>query len=338
MKAPKLLSIIVPCYNEEPALQLFYDAIQKVAPDLPTELEFIFVDDGSRDGTLQKIQQLHAQDPRVRFVSFSRNFGKEAALLAGLDHARGDVVVTMDADLQDPPALLPEMYQLIQTGDYDQVGTRRVTRKGEPPIRSFFARRFYRLINHMSKVELVDGARDYRMMTRPVVDALISMREYNRFSKGLFEFVGFRTKWLEYENIERAAGETKWSFWKLFAYAIEGICAFSTVPLVLAALLGVIFCFIAFIMVIVIIIRTLAFGDPVSGWPSLICVILLLGGLQLLALGIIGQYLAKTYLETKHRPVYIVRLTEDSAAPIKPTTKSAAPAKSTPAKKTSPKA
>ena len=338
MKAPKLLSIIVPCYNEEPALQLFYDAIQKVAPDLPTELEFIFVDDGSRDGTLQKIQQLHAQDPRVRFVSFSRNFGKEAALLAGLDHARGDVVVTMDADLQDPPALLPEMYQLIQTGDYDQVGTRRVTRKGEPPIRSFFARRFYRLINHMSKVELVDGARDYRMMTRPVVDALISMREYNRFSKGLFEFVGFRTKWLEYENIERAAGETKWSFWKLFAYAIEGICAFSTVPLVLAALLGVIFCLIAFIMVIIIIIRTLAFGDPVSGWPSLICVILLLGGLQLLALGIIGQYLAKTYLETKHRPVYIVRLTEDNAASINPTAKSAASAKSTPAKKTSPKA
>ena len=338
MKAPKLLSIIVPCYNEEPALQLFYAAIQKVAPDLPTELEFIFVDDGSRDGTLQKIQQLHAQDPRVRFVSFSRNFGKEAALLAGLDHARGDVVVTMDADLQDPPALLPEMYQLIQTGDYDQVGTRRVTRKGEPPIRSFFARRFYRLINHMSKVELVDGARDYRMMTRPVVDALISMREYNRFSKGLFEFVGFRTKWLEYENIERAAGETKWSFWKLFAYAIEGICAFSTVPLVLAALLGVIFCLIAFIMVIIIIIRTLAFGDPVSGWPSLICVILLLGGLQLLALGIIGQYLAKTYLETKHRPVYIVRLTEDNTSSINPTTKSAAPAKSTPAKKTSPKA
>ena len=338
MKAPKLLSIIVPCYNEEPALQLFYDAIQKVAPDLPTELEFIFVDDGSRDGTLQKIQQLHAQDPRVRFVSFSRNFGKEAALLAGLDHARGDVVVTMDADLQDPPALLPEMYQLIQTGDYDQVGTRRVTRKGEPPIRSFFARRFYRLINHMSKVELVDGARDYRMMTRPVVDALISMREYNRFSKGLFEFVGFRTKWLEYENIERAAGETKWSFWKLFAYAIEGICAFSTVPLVLAALLGVIFCLIAFIMIIIIIIRTLAFGDPVSGWPSLICVILLLGGLQLLALGIIGQYLAKTYLETKHRPVYIVRLTEDNAASIKPTAKSAAPVKPAPAKKTSPKA
>lgn len=338
MKDPKLLSIIVPCYNEEPALQLFYDAIQKVAPDLPTELEFIFVDDGSRDGTLQKIQQLRAQDHRVRFVSFSRNFGKEAALLAGLDHARGDVVVTMDADLQDPPALLPEIYQLIQTGDYDQVGTRRVTRKGEPPIRSFFARRFYRLINHMSKVELVDGARDYRMMTRPVVDALISMREYNRFSKGLFEFVGFRTKWLEYENIERAAGETKWSFWKLFAYAIEGICAFSTVPLVLAALLGVIFCLIAFIMVIIIIIRTLAFGDPVSGWPSLICVILLLGGLQLLALGIIGQYLAKTYLETKHRPVYIVRLTEDNAASINPTAKSAASAKSTPAKKTPSKA
>ena len=338
MKAPKLLSIIVPCYNEEPALQLFYNAIQKVAPDLPTELEFIFVDDGSRDGTLQKIQQLHTQDSRVRFVSFSRNFGKEAALLAGLDHARGDVIVTMDADLQDPPALLPKMYQLIQTGDYDQVGTRRVTRKGEPPIRSFFARRFYRLINHMSKVELVDGARDYRMMTRPVVDALISMREYNRFSKGLFEFVGFRTKWLEYENIERAAGETKWSFWKLFAYAIEGICAFSTVPLVLAALLGVIFCLIAFIMIIIIIIRTLAFGDPVSGWPSLICVILLLGGLQLLALGIIGQYLAKTYLETKHRPVYIVRLTEDNAAPIKPTTKPAASTKSTPAKKTSSKA
>ena len=309
-----LLSIVVPCYNEEPVLQLFYDAIQKVVPELDADLELIFVDDGSRDGTLQQIQQLHAKDPRVRFVSFSRNFGKEASLLAGLDHAHGDIVVTMDADLQDPPALLPKMLQLIQSGDYDQVGTRRVTRKGEPPIRSFFARRFYRLINRLSKVELVDGARDYRMMTRPVVDALISMREYNRFSKGLFEFVGFRTKWLEYENIERAAGETKWSFWKLFAYAIEGICAFSTAPLVLAALLGVILCFVAFVMIIVIVIRTLAFGDPVSGWPSLICVILLLGGLQLLALGIIGQYLAKTYLETKHRPIYIVRLTEADAA------------------------
>lgn len=310
MKSRKLLSIVVPCYNEEPVLQIFYDAVQKVAPKIDADIEFVFVDDGSRDGTLAKLQSLHAHDPRVRFVSFSRNFGKEAALLAGLDHAQGDVVVTMDADLQDPPALLPKMYDLIQTGDYDQIGTRRVTRKGEPPIRSFFARSFYRLINHMSKVELIDGARDYRMMTRPVVDALISMREYNRFSKGLFEFVGFRTKWLEYENIERAAGETKWSFWKLFVYAIEGICAFSTVPLVLAALLGILFCVIAFIMILVIIVRTLAFGDPVSGWPSLICAILLLGGLQLLALGIIGQYLAKTYLETKQRPIYIVRLTE----------------------------
>lgn len=309
MKRP-LLSIVVPCYNEEPVLQIFYDAVQKVAPKIAAELEFVLVDDGSRDGTLAKMQELHAQDARVRFVSFARNFGKEAALLAGLDYARGDVVVTMDADLQDPPALLPKMFELIQSGKHDQVGTRRVTRKGEPPIRSFFARRFYRLINQMSKVELVDGARDYRMMTRQVVDALTGMREYNRFSKGLFEFVGFRTKWLEYENVERAAGETKWSFWKLFGYAIEGICAFSTAPLVLAALLGVLFCLVAFVMIVVIVVRTLVFGDPVSGWPSLICAILLLGGLQLLALGIIGQYLAKTYLETKRRPVYIVRVTE----------------------------
>lgn len=307
----KLISIVVPCYNEEPVLDKFYTEINKVSHEMSeVDFEFIFVDDGSRDGTLKEIEKLREKDQRVRFISFSRNFGKEAGLLAGLDYAKGDYVATMDADLQDPPALLPEMYKDIQSGKYDCVGTRRVSRTGEPPIRSFFARMFYKLINKMSKVEMVDGARDFRLMTRQMVDAIISMREYNRYSKGLFSFVGFRTKWIEYENVQRAAGETHWSFWKLFAYAIDGICAFSTVPLVIAAVLGLVFCLVAFIMIIVIIVKTLAFGDPVGGWPSLICVILMMGGLQLLALGVIGEYLAKTYLETKGRPVYIVRRTE----------------------------
>ncbi len=307
----KLISIVVPCYNEEPVLDKFYAEINKVSYEMSeVDFEFIFVDDGSRDGTLKEIEKLREKDQRVRFISFSRNFGKEAGLLAGLDYAKGDYVATMDADLQDPPALLPEMYKDIQSGEYDCVGTRRVSRTGEPPIRSFFARMFYKLINKMSKVEMVDGARDFRLMTRQMVDAIISMREYNRYSKGLFSFVGFRTKWIEYENVQRAAGETHWSFWKLFVYAIDGICAFSTVPLVIAAVLGLAFCLIAFIMIIVIIVKTLAFGDSVGGWPSLICVILMMGGLQLLALGVIGEYLAKTYLETKGRPVYIVRRTE----------------------------
>ncbi len=312
MKQKKLLSVIVPCYNEAPVLDRFYTEIDKVSRKMAElDFEFLFVDDGSKDKTLKKIEELRDKDQRVRFVSFSRNFGKEAALLAGLDYAKGDYVVVMDADLQDPPEMLPKMYEYLKNGEYDSVGTRRVTREGEPPIRSFFARIFYKLINKMSKVEMVDGARDYRLMTRQMVDAIISMREYNRYSKGLFSFVGFRTKWLEYQNVQRAAGETHWSFWGLLVYAIDGICAFSTVPLVIAAIMGMVFCLVAFVMIVVIIVKTVAFGDPVGGWPSMICVILLVGGVQLLALGIIGQYLAKTYLETKGRPVYIVQRTEE---------------------------
>ena len=307
----KVISIVVPCYNEEAVLGTWYDEMTRVAKEMKeVDFEFVLVDDGSSDGTLTEIEKLVRKDSRVRFVSFSRNFGKEAALLAGLEYAKGDYIATMDADLQDPPKLLPEMYKYIESGEYDCVGTRRVNRDGEPPIRSFFARIFYKLINRMSKIEMVDGARDYRLMTRQMVNAIISMREYNRYSKGLFSFFGFRTKWIEFKHVDRAAGETHWSFWKLFVYALEGICAFSTVPLVIAAVLGLLFCFVAFVMIVVIIVKTLAFGDPVSGWPSMICVVLMVGGLQMLALGVIGQYLAKTYLETKQRPVYIVRVTD----------------------------
>lgn len=314
----KLISVVVPCYNEELALKPFYAEIDKVSREMSeVDFEFVFVDDGSHDGTMRGIERLRAKDERVKFVSFSRNFGKEAAILAGLDYARGDYVVIMDADLQDPPTLLPAMYDAIKTGDYDCAATRRVNRDGEPPIRSFFARMFYRLINKMSKVEMVDGARDYRLMTRQMVDAITSMREYNRYSKGLFSFVGFKTKWIEYKNVQRVAGETHWSFWKLFVYAIDGICAFSTVPLVMSAVLGLIFCLVAFVLIIVIVIKTLVYGDPVSGWPSMICIILMVGGLQLLALGIIGEYLAKTYLETKHRPIYIVKRTEKDQKDLK---------------------
>lgn len=308
----KLLSIVVPCYNEEVSIEGFYQAVRAELAKMPeVEFEFMFVDDGSKDDTLLKMEELHRKDRRVKFVAFSRNFGKEAALLAGLEHAKGDYVVVMDVDLQDPPALLPEMYRGLESGKYDVVAARRISRAGEPPIRSFFARKFYKLINKMSKIEMVDGARDYRMMTRQVVEAVTQMREYNRYSKGLFSFVGFRTKWLEYENVQRAAGETHWSFWGLLVYAIEGICAFSTVPLVIAAVMGLVFCLMAFVMIVVIVAKTLMFGDPVGGWPSMICVILFVGGVQLLALGVIGQYLAKTYLETKGRPVYIVRKTSE---------------------------
>lgn len=308
----KILSVVVPCYNEEAVLPVFYQEVTKIATRMEKEVEFefVFVDDGSSDGTLAEIEKLAASDKRVRFVSFSRNFGKEAGLLAGLEYAKGDFVATMDADLQDPPSLLPRMYDYVRDGEYDCVGTRRVNRAGEPPIRSFFARIFYKLINKMSKIEMVDGARDFRLMSRQMVNAIISMPEYNRYSKGLFSFVGFKTKWLEYENVQRAAGETHWSFWKLFVYAIDGICAFSTVPLVVAAVLGLVFCLVAFIMVIIIVVKTIIYGDPVGGWPSMICVVLMMGGLQLLALGVIGEYLAKMYLETKRRPVYIVRKTE----------------------------
>lgn len=305
----KLLSIIVPCYNEEESVPLFYaETIKQEAffHEKGVEFEFVFVDDGSRDKTVEQVKKLREKDERVHLVSFSRNFGKEAAIVAGFEKAKGDLVVLMDADLQDPPALLPEMYRNIEDG-YDSVATRRVDRKGEPPIRSWFARRFYGLMRKISKTDIVDGARDYRMMTRKVVDAILSMREYNRFSKGIFGWVGFDTKWLEYENIKRAAGETKWSFWKLFLYSLDGIMAFSTVPLSIASFLGILFCIIAFVFLIFIFVRVLAFGDNVAGWPSTICIITLLGGLQLLCLGIMGQYLSKLYLEVKDRPKYLIK-------------------------------
>ncbi len=307
----KKLSVVVSCYNEQESLPYFYKEITKISKEMDDlDFEYVFVNDGSKDDTLKIIKELSKKDRRVKFVSFSRNFGKEAAMLAGLEYASGDYVTLMDADLQDPPELLKEMYRLIIEENYDCVATRRVTRKGEPPIRSFFARCFYKLINKMSKVEMVDGARDYRLMTRKMVDAILSLKEYNRYSKGLFSFVGFDTKWLEYENVERVAGETKWSFWKLFIYAIDGITAFSTVPLVISALIGLMFCLISFIAIIFIIVRTTIYGDPVSGWPSTICIITLIGGIQLLCIGVIGEYLAKTYLETKNRPIYIVKETD----------------------------
>ena len=304
------ISIAVPCYNEEPALEPFFAAVTAVAEQMSqVEFEFLFIDDGSRDRTLEKILELAQRDSRVKYISFSRNFGKEAGIYAGLENATGDYVVIMDADLQDPPTLLPEMYRAIKEEGYDCVGSRRVTRKGEPPIRSFFARLFYKLINKMSDAEIVDGARDFQMMNRQVVEAILSMGEYNRFSKGIFGWIGFKKKWLEYENIERVAGETKWSFWKLFLYAIEGIVAFSTTPLVISSVFGLICCALALVMIVVVIVRTLVFGDPTSGWPSLVCIMLLLSGIQMLGIGIVGQYLAKTYLETKHRPIYLVRQT-----------------------------
>lgn len=306
----KKISVIVSCYNEEESLPLFYKEMNKVMEEMANnEFELVFINDGSSDKTLDVIKSLREKDTRIRYVSFSRNFGKEAAMLAGLDYATGDYITLMDADLQDPPRLLPAMLKYINDG-YDCVGTRRVTRKGEPPIRSFFARMFYKLINKLSKVEMVDGARDYRLMTRQMVDAITSTREYNRYSKGLWSFVGFKTKWLEFENVERIAGETKWSFWKLFKYAIDGIVAFSTVPLTMAAFLGILFCLIAFIMILVIVFKTIIWGDPVGGWPSLACIIIFVSGIQLFFMGIFGEYLAKTYLETKKRPIYIVKETD----------------------------
>lgn len=305
----KLLSVIVPCYNEEENVRDFYDELCKNVVffrEKQIEFEVIYVDDGSRDQTVSEVKKLHAEDGRVRLISFSRNFGKEAAIYAGLQKCSGDLVVLMDADLQDPPSLLPEMYSYIEEG-YDSVATRRVTRKGEPVIRSFFARMFYKLMNRISRTEIVDGARDYRLMTRQVVDAIMSMPEYNRFTKGIFGWVGYETKWLEYENIERRKGETKWSFWKLFLYSLEGIIAFSTVPLTIASVAGVFFCLVAFVIIVVTIVRKLLFGDPTSGWPSLVCIIMMVSGVQLFCLGIVGQYLSKTYMEVKRRPIYLVR-------------------------------
>ncbi len=303
----KLLTLVVPSYNEEEAIPLFYEEALRVEKELTDiNIEYLFVDDGSRDETMRVVKELNARDPRVHYVSFSRNFGKEAAIYAGLENAAGDYVAILDADLQDPPSLLPEMLEAVEKEGYDCVGSRRVTRKGEPPIRSFFARCFYKLMGKISSSEVVDGARDFQLMNRKVVNAILAMGEYNRFSKGIFGWVGFKKKWLEYENVERAAGETKWSFWKLCVYALDGIVAFSTTPLVIASFMGMLFCLIAFIAIIFIIIRTVIFGDPTSGWPSMVCIIMLVSGIQLLCIGILGQYLAKTYLETKKRPLYLV--------------------------------
>ena len=310
-----MVSIIVPCYNEEAALPYFLEAIRKTEAEMTAAwgctFELLFVDDGSRDGTLAVLRRFARENPNVRYLSFSRNFGKEAAMYAGLQHAKGDYVVIMDADLQHPPAMLKEMYEGLQSGEYDCVAARRESRKGEPPVRSFFARCFYKIINRISDTEIVDGACDFRMMRRRMVEAILSMGEYNRFSKGIFGWVGFRTQWLPYENVERVAGETKWSFWKLLLYSLQGIVGFSTVPLALASVLGVVLCIFSGIMVAYIIIKTLLFGDPVSGWPSLACMVMFMGGIQLFCIGILGQYLAKTYLETKRRPIYILAETDE---------------------------
>ena len=304
------LTAIIPCYNEEAVLRIFYEEMKRVMSEMKdTEFELLFVNDGSKDNTLAVLKEMADLDNRVKYISFSRNFGKEAAIYAGLQHAGGDLTVIMDADLQDPPSLLPKMYQAIVEEGYDSVATRRVNRKGEPPIRSFFARRFYRLMNHISKADIVDGARDFRMMNRNFVDALLSMGEYNRFSKGLFGWVGYQTKWLEYENVERAAGETKWSFWKLFLYSIDGIVAVSTLPLSISAFLGVLMCILAVFAIVFIIIRQLLYGGSAFGWPSMVCIMIFIGGIQLLCMGILGSYLAKTYLEVKKRPIYILKET-----------------------------
>lgn len=305
------ISVIVPCYNEQESMPLFYEEICKVAESFKhVDFEFIFVNDGSRDRTLSIARDLSKNDKRVRYISFSRNFGKEAAILAGLEYSVGDYVAIMDADLQDPPSLLLDMYAGIKNEGYDCVATRRVSRKGEPPIRSFFAKCYYKLINKISKTEIVDGARDYRLMSRQMVDSILELKEYNRFSKGIFSWVGYETKWLEYKNVERVAGTTKWSFWKLFLYSLESIVAFSTVPLAIASIMGLLFFLVSVIMIIFIIVKTLTIGDPVAGWPSLVCIIFFVSGVQLFSIGVIGQYLSKLYLEVKRRPVYIVKETE----------------------------
>lgn len=302
------ISLIIPCYNEEESLPYLYAELQKVAREMKEQtFEFIFVNDGSKDRTLQTIRELAAKDEKVGYVSFSRNFGKEAAIYAGLKKASGDFIALMDADLQDPPSLLKEMYESLKTEDYDCVATRRENRKGEPPVRSFFAKKFYQLVNKISKTEIVDGARDFRLMTRQMVQAILDVGEYNRFSKGIFGWVGFNTKWISYQNVERVAGKTKWSFMGLFLYSLEGIIAFSTRPLHIASLFGILFCFVAFVMICFIIFKTLVFGEEVQGYASTICVIFFIGGIQLFCIGILGQYLSKTYLETKQRPLYIVK-------------------------------
>ena len=310
----KKVSIVVPCYNEQESLPLFYKEIKKVASSMKDlcEFEFLFVNDGSKDKTLSLLRELADYDKRVRYISFSRNFGKEAAMFAGLENATGDYITTMDADLQDPPALLNEMFTILEKKKYDCVATKSTNRKGYSFIRKTFTKWFYAIIGKISKIEMVPGARDFRLMTRQMVEAIISMKEYNRYSKGLFGFVGFETKWIEFELDDRVAGTTKWSFWKLFAYAIEGIVAFSTTPLVISAIVGILFFFLSIVLIIIITVRTIIWGDPVTGWPSTVCIMFFIGGIQLFFLGIIGQYLSKTYLEAKARPIYIVKETEKS--------------------------
>ena len=309
------ISIIIPCYNEEEAIPVYYETMVRQMDEMEeqqkVQFELIFVDDGSKDHSLFEMRRLAQKDMRCRYLSFSRNFGKEAAMYAGLQAAKGDYVTVMDVDLQDPPSLLPKMYAMLQSGTCDCVAARRSSREGEGKIKSFLSNAFYSVINRLSKTEIVSGARDYRLMSRKMVDAVLEMSEYNRFSKGIFGWVGFRTKWLPYENVERVAGETKWSFWKLLLYSLQGIVGFSTVPLALASVLGLVLCVVSFLMVLYIIIKTLLFGDPVGGWPSLACMVMFMGGIQLFCMGILGQYLAKTYLETKHRPIYILAETDE---------------------------
>ena len=306
-----LISVVVPCYNESEVLPKFMEVLDGIIARMNyVDFQVVLVNDGSRDNTLEVMKKISADESVVKYVSFSRNFGKEAAMYAGLAHADGDYVAIMDAALQDPPEFLEEMYKAVTEEGYDCAAARRVTRKGEPPIRSFFARMFYKLMAKMSTTEVVDGARDFRLMNRKFVDALLNCHEYNRFSKGMFGWVGFKTKWIAYENVERVAGQTKWNFWSLFKYSIEGIVAFSTTPLVFASFIGILFCLIAFIAVLFIVIRKFAFGDPVAGWASMTCIITFLGGLQLFFMGVFGQYLAKTYLEVKDRPIYIVSETD----------------------------
>lgn len=306
------MSIIIPCYNEQEVLNLYYDEMKKIMDSMSDlSFELIFVDDGSKDNTLSILKELHEKDYRCKYISFSRNYGKEAAMYAGFKHAKGDYTAVMDADLQDPPTLLPKMYQILQEEDYDCVATRRATRTGENRFRSFLSKKFYKVINKISDTEIVDGARDFRLMNRKMVDAVLAMSEYNRFSKGIFSWVGFKTKWLEYDNIERAAGETKWSLKKLALYSIDGITGFSVAPLAMASIAGVAFCGISFLLVLLVVLRTLIWGDPVSGWPSLVCIMFFISGIQLFCIGIVGQYLSKTYLEVKHRPIYIERESSD---------------------------
>lgn len=306
----KKISVVVPCYNEAEVLRIFYDEINNVSKQMNEyDFQFVFVDDGSKDETLAIMKDLGSGDDRVTYIALSRNFGKESAMFAGLSNADGDYVAIMDADMQDPPDLLPEMAQALETEGYDCVATRRVDREGEPPIRSFFARMFYKIINRISDADIVDGARDYRLMKREMVDAILELNEYNRFSKGIFGWVGFKTKWLPFENRERAAGTTKWNFWKLLKYSIDGIINFSQVPLSISSWSGLFFTLIAFIMLVFVFIRKLVFGDPVSGWASLVCIILFIGGIQLFCMGIMGQYISKNYMESKRRPHYIVRET-----------------------------